>query len=195
MGRKLFFRSGAQNTAKWLSFYCFLFLVFLFIDQWTKDYVLVHYETLKYIGYRFHLYLHLNSSGTLSHFRGSGKNLILVALAFFSFFIVVVPLALSPFLRRCHPYLLGITLAMAGAAGNIIDHIRLGYVVDFLGYTVSKPHIRFRDFLLPVHSMIFNIADVQILVGLALILLGAIRLYQDEQKRKIIIGHAFKEGK
>lgn len=157
--------------------------------------MLTHYESLKHIGHRFHLYLHLNASGTLSHFRGSGKNLILVALAFFSVFVVMLPLALSPFLRRCHPYLLGITLATAGAAGNIIDHIRLGYVVDFLGYTVSKPEIRFRDFLLPVHSMVFNIADVQIIIGLALILLGTIRLYKDEQKRKIIIAHAFREGK
>ena len=52
-------------------------------------------------------------------------------------------------------------LMFAGAAGNAIDRIRLGYVVDYI-------NLKFMNF--PV----FNIADIAITVGAALLVLYVI---------------------
>ncbi len=66
--------------------------------------------------------------------------------------LVVLPIVLYK-LRRVHTlFSLSLSLIIGGAAGNMIDRVFLGYVVDFLEFT-------FIDF--PV----FNIADVAIVVG------------------------------
>lgn len=60
----------------------------------------------------------------------------------------------------------GVPLVAAGALGNMIDRLRLGYVVDFL-------HVQYApwDFDYPV----FNVADIVIGVGVALLVIGATR--------------------
>ena len=55
----------------------------------------------------------------------------------------------------------GLTLVLAGAIGNLIDRIRLGYVIDFI-------HMYYQDY----HWPIFNIADIGITVGVGIFLLA-----------------------
>lgn len=50
---------------------------------------------------------------------------------------------------------LGVALVLAGAAGNLIDRIRLGYVVDFLRVP---------------HWPVFNVADMAIVAGMGLLI-------------------------
>ena len=52
---------------------------------------------------------------------------------------------------------LGLALALGGAGGNLIDRVRLGYVVDFFDFHVWP---------------VFNIADMAIVAGVGLIILG-----------------------
>ena len=68
---------------------------------------------------------------------------------------------------------LGLSLVMAGALGNLIDRVRLGYVIDFL-------HVHYGN---AWHFPIFNIADVAINIGVVLILIDAFLL---ESKRKTL---------
>lgn len=56
---------------------------------------------------------------------------------------------------------------MAGAAGNLIDRIRFGYVVDFF-------YFRLIDF--PV----FNVADIYVTVSFAVLLLLVFFQYKEE---------------
>ncbi len=51
---------------------------------------------------------------------------------------------------------LGVALATGGAAGNFVDRVRLGYVVDFIDFR---------------YWPVFNIADIGIVVGVGLITL------------------------
>lgn len=52
---------------------------------------------------------------------------------------------------------MGVGLVMAGAAGNLIDRIRLGYVIDFLKIP---------------HWPVFNVADVAIVLGMGLLVVS-----------------------
>ncbi|MFP4648122.1 MAG: signal peptidase II [Halorhodospira sp.] len=64
---------------------------------------------------------------------------------------------------------LGLALILAGALGNLIDRLRLGYVVDFI-------HLHYAGF----HWPLFNVADIGITLGAALVI--AIFLFADRSK-------------
>ncbi|MGI6586658.1 MAG: signal peptidase II [Gracilibacteraceae bacterium] len=49
------------------------------------------------------------------------------------------------------PVTICLSLILGGAIGNVIDRIRLGYVVDYLSFTIFPP--------------VFNLADSAIVVG------------------------------
>ena len=55
-------------------------------------------------------------------------------------------------------------LVLGGAAGNILDRVRFGYVVDFLDLHFGD----FRPFL------VFNVADAAITIGVVILLLRAL---------------------
>jgi signal peptidase II len=54
---------------------------------------------------------------------------------------------------------IGLAVTIGGAAGNLIDRIVFGEVLDFL--------------VVPLRTGVFNVADVLIYLGMALILLGS----------------------
>ncbi len=70
------------------------------------------------------------------------------------------------FIRRKQSFqsLLPFVLILAGAIGNAVDRVRLGYVVDFIYF-----HIR-NHFSWPV----FNVADILITIGMMLLILQVI---------------------
>jgi len=65
---------------------------------------------------------------------------------------------------------IGVAVALGGALGNFIDRIRLGYVVDF-----------FAVYIWPV----FNVADVAIVCGVGLIILGFIRQESAKESKPV----------
>lgn len=64
---------------------------------------------------------------------------------------------------------IGLTFVLGGALGNIIDRVRLGYVVDFID-------VFYRD----THWPAFNVADTCICVGVGLLLLDSLRRREDD---------------
>jgi signal peptidase II len=60
--------------------------------------------------------------------------------------------------------LVGVTLFVAGGASNWIDRVARGSVVDFLSVGVGS-----------VRTGIFNVADVAIMLGAAVMLIAEIR--------------------
>ena len=59
--------------------------------------------------------------------------------------------------------LVALALIAGGAAGNLIDRLRLSYVVDFLDFYIGTHH-----------WPAFNVADAAINVGVALFLLNSL---------------------
>lgn len=54
----------------------------------------------------------------------------------------------------------GLTLLLAGIAGNVTDRIRLGFVVDFI-------HVYYQDWSYPI----FNVADIAVCIGAGLLVI------------------------
>ena len=57
-----------------------------------------------------------------------------------------------------------LALVLGGALGNIVDRVRLGFVVDFLDLHFGE----WRPFL------VFNVADAAISIGVVILLLRAV---------------------
>ncbi len=67
--------------------------------------------------------------------------------------------------------LIGLTSILAGAIGNLIDRLLLGYVIDFI-------HLTLFDY----HFPIFNVADIFVTVGVVFVLFSSF-FHQEEEKR------------
>ncbi len=71
---------------------------------------------------------------------------------------------------------LGAALALAGATGNLIDRVRVGYVIDFLAVDLGPAQV------------ILNLADVALFVGLPLLVLAARRVDGDRPSNRALAG-------
>lgn len=75
--------------------------------------------------------------------------------------------------------LAAIGLILGGAAGNLLDRVRLGYVVDFLDAYVGS-----------YHWPAFNLADSAICVGVAMLLLESLLPHRAENGRPVAPGQS-----
>jgi signal peptidase II len=69
---------------------------------------------------------------------------------------------------------IGLAMIVGGAAGNLIDRIRQGYVVDFVD-------LYWRDW----HFWAFNVADAAITVGVALMILDILGIGRHRVSRAV----------
>jgi len=104
---------------------------------------------------------------TLLHNMGAAFSFLDSAGGWQRWFFTVVAIGVSIFLVQWLNRLtkqeklqaVALTLILGGAIGNVIDRIRLGYVVDFLDFYYARWHF-------PA----FNIADSAITIGAALLI-------------------------
>jgi signal peptidase II len=137
--------------------YIILTGIVLFLDQVTKYWALeklTGIETIPIIQDVFHLTFRRNTGAAFSILRDNVTLLIgmtsvvILALGVFYGFSII---------RKEHPLMLvSLGMILGGAAGNLIDRIRLGYVVDFF------------DFRL-INFAVFNVGDSFIVIGALLI--------------------------
>jgi signal peptidase II len=118
-----------------------------------------------------------NRGGAWGLLQGASENVrrpffLLVSVAAITF-IVTLYRRLQP---RQHALKWGLPLVLGGALGNVFDRIRYGWVIDFIDYKaewVRKMNDLvgrlFRERSIPTdHWPTFNVADVAICVGVAL---------------------------
>ncbi len=149
------------RAGKWL----LLSAVVVLVDQLTKSYIARHYGEFEFITVlpilditRMH-----NVGAAFSFLAGASgwQRWLFIALA------VGVSIAIVVWLLRMSPAKVmlaaGLSLVLGGAIGNVIDRIRLGYVVDFIHFHWDRAYF-------PA----FNVADSAITVGAAFLLLDAL---------------------
>lgn len=153
--------------------YFFLASVFsagLFLDQWSKQMILDKFkwgESIQIMNGFFNL-TYVRNKGAAFGFLHSAPE------AFREPFFLAIPIialfVLGYLYYRAQPEdrlsLWALSLIICGAAGNLIDRVRLGYVVDFLDFYLNSLG----------HWPAFNIADSAIVVGVSLLFIQSLFL-------------------
>ena len=98
--------------------------------------------------------------GLFADFLPLWRDIFLISVAVFATLFVLFLLYKTPGRWEA----LGLGLVLGGALGNLIDRLRLGWVVDFI-------HLHWHDLSWPV----FNLADSAISIGVVLMLLDSWR--------------------
>ena len=125
-------------------------------DQATKFLVCASLDpadSLPLIPSVLHLTYVQNTGAAFGLWRGYGGVFVLVS-------VIIAAWVLMELLQRRDrrwPIPLGLSLILGGALGNLIDRVRVGYVIDFLDVRVWP---------------VFNVADSAISVGVGLLLLS-----------------------
>lgn len=141
-----------KQKSNTLLFASALFLILIFLDQFTK-YLARNYltEPVQIIKNIFHLTLVKNTGSLFGLLQNTNVYLIwfsVIALGFIIYYYDSFP-------KKRIPKLL-ILIITAGIIGNLIDRILFGYVIDFIDLRIWP---------------VFNIADSMITIGVIGLLL------------------------
>jgi len=141
-------------------------LLVIVLDQVSKHYV----ELNLHIGVPWNPIESLSRYVSFTYItnKGAAFGMFPTLSTFFTVIPIVVVIVILIYYRRLSNRQwmmnIGLGLQLGGALGNLIDRIRVGYVVDFIDFKVWP---------------VFNIADSSIVVGVAILALSILR---DEEK-------------
>ena len=138
-----------------------LFLLFIFLDQLTKFFVvklLSAKKTLVLID-GFLKFSYIKNKG-VSFGLLSENNLIIIILTVLIICYLVYELISN---IKNSKIVFATSLIIGGAFGNLIDRLFRGYVVDFISFTILKKDMA-----------IFNVADILITFGVIIYIIGII---------------------
>lgn len=154
--------------------------VLLAADQWVKHWTTVHLplgETMPFLPGFVQLRTVHNYGAAWSSF--SGMRWLLVAVTC----CIVLAVAAALVLRIVrHP--LGVaagSLIISGGLGNIIDRVRLGYVVDMFDFQF-------------MNYPVFNVADICVVCGAVMAVIYYLWLYEKYDKKERDHGEADAPG-
>ena len=151
---------SASSKLLWLM----AILAVVILDQATKTLASEQliYAQPNYVFWWLDITLHHNTGAAFSFLSDAGG----WQRYFFSIVASVVSIAIIAWLSRlkAHEVRLGwaLALVLAGAVGNLIDRVTLGYVVDFIS-------VHWDNWYFPT----FNLADSSITIGAVLLLIDS----------------------
>jgi signal peptidase II len=141
----------------------------ILVDQISKQLIVRHLQWFDVVPLIPHLNLvHMKNTGAAFSMMSDASPVLFVLLG------VGVSLGILFWLRR-HPrdqhlVAVALSLIMGGALGNVIDRVTRGHVVDFVDFYVGNWHFA-----------AFNVADMAISCGAALLILD---MLLDSYRRK-----------
>jgi signal peptidase II len=168
MNAEVIVQARSGKAALWL----IASVLIVVLDQLSKAYIAQHFGEFEFI--RVLPILDI----TCMHNVGAAFSFLATASGWqrwvFIGLAVVVSIGITVWLIRlrhgAHQLLAcGLALVLGGALGNVIDRIRLGYVIDFIHFHWDRAYF-------PA----FNVADSAITVGAAFLLLDA--LFEGKRK-------------
>jgi signal peptidase II len=158
-GRWFALNAGASN---WL----WATLLVLALDQWSKHWILGHLAEFE------ELFVLPVLDIVRWHNEGAAWSFLSEASGWQRWFFVALGVGVSVgilvWLRRLPArgqsrIAAGLAMVMGGALGNVVDRVRLGYVVDFI-------KVHYGDWVFPA----FNLADSAITIGAGLLILDSL---------------------
>lgn len=130
------------------------------LDQWTKNLVVTRMElgqSIPLIPDVFHLTSHRNMGAAFGILQNQRWLFVIITIAV----VIGILVSLVRIGKRQPRVSLALSLVLGGAIGNFIDRVSTGQVVDFLDFTL-------------INFPIFNLADMAITFGVALLLLDVL---------------------
>lgn len=137
-------------------------------DQLIKNYVVLNLELNTYVkfwpGFIYLEHLH-NHGAAFSSFENKKFFLLLIGVIFLAFIVYLI--IKMPVYKKFIPAYIFLAMLIGGGVGNMIDRIRLGYVVDYIGLDFWKTY------------PIFNFADCCVVLGVIGLFILFIFVYKD----------------
>jgi signal peptidase II len=151
-----------------LAFYFLLSAIIIGLDQWVKFWIVSNFalgDSQPIIPNILSFTYVQNTGAAWSIFEGQmGFFTVITLIA-----VAVVTYLMIRYRNENKLFILGLSFVLAGALGNFIDRIRLGYVVDMFQ----------TDFM---NFPIFNVADMALCIGVGLIFIYTI--FDEKMKGK-----------
>lgn len=141
--------------------YTAIFLIGFIADQFTKYWVtqqIKPHNTVPIIENVLHFTYAENTGAAFSILRGMQSFLVIltsIGMALIFVYMVSVKGDGKALFK------LSLALILAGGVGNLIDRLRMGYVVDFIDVRL-------------IHFAIFNVADICISIGVFLLIVDSL---------------------
>jgi signal peptidase II len=169
-GRRWFgLRAGASN---WL----WLAVAVMTLDYWSKQLITDHFaEFQEMVLLPVLSIMRLHNTGaafSFLHDAAGWQRWLFIGLG------VAVSIGILVWLRRLPEkgqglLAAGLSLILGGALGNVIDRVRLGYVIDFV-------RVHYDKYYFPA----FNVADSAITIGAILVILDNLLEYDRARAKK-----------
>jgi len=116
-----------------------------------------------------HLYYLENEGAAFGLFEGNVYILVVVTAVLLAILLIAI---IGRFIR--HPMVVwALSLIVAGGVGNLIDRIFRGFVVDYV-------------YFVPIDFPVFNLADICVVTGTALIIIYILFVEPRERRKKHI---------
>ena len=147
---------------------CISILLLIGLDQFVKFLITSHmalYDTKPVIKQVFHITYIQNKGAAWGSLQGKRYFLLAITILVLAFLVYFYVRMLK--LNKYKDLRILFIFVFSGAAGNMIDRIRLGYVIDMF------------DFRL-INFPVFNVADCYVTIGLALFIIMILFIYKDE---------------
>ncbi|MGX7143121.1 signal peptidase II [Enterococcus saccharolyticus] len=157
-----------KELKKLIVFYFLFSALVIGLDQWVKFWIVSNFalgDTQNIIPNILSFTYVQNTGAAWSIFEGQmGFFTVITLIA-----VAVVTYLLVRYRNENKLFTIGLALVLAGAIGNFIDRVRLGYVVDMFQ----------TDFM---NFPIFNVADMSLCIGVGLIFIYTI--FDEKMKGK-----------
>lgn len=170
-------KNGKRTSLKTLKNYGLagmFILILVFLDQWTKYLAVLYLKgnmPIVILEQVFELSYLENRGAAFGIFQN--QRWVFLVLTSLIMAILIFVYFRIPFTRRYLPLRICLVVSFAGAAGNMIDRILQGYVVDFF-------YFKLIDF--PV----FNVADIYVTVSVGIAVLLLLFYYSEEEMQEVI---------
>ena len=157
-----------KTNLKRIGFAILSFIILIVFDQWTKYLAVEHLmnkEPFIIIDGVFQLRYLENRGAAFGMMQGQQTFFLITGI------IAVIVLAYVyfklPWEKRFLPLRAVAMFIAGGAVGNMIDRVALGYVVDFFYFEL-------------IDFPIFNVADIYVTVGVALLIIFVLFYYKED---------------
>ena len=147
---------------------CISILLLIGLDQFVKFLITSHmalYDTKPVIKQVFHITYIQNKGAAWGSLQGKRYFLLAITILVLAFLVYFYVRMLK--LNKYKDLRILFIFVFSGAAGNMIDRIRLGYVIDMF------------DFRL-INFPVFNVADCYVVIGAVLLILLLFTKYRSD---------------